>query len=61
MNCDEAKELLEAYALGALDEQDRLELEEALERCPECGKALEEYQDLVQRFPRERDVGRSTT
>ncbi len=45
---DQLRELIEAYALGALDEQDRAALEAHLGvRCAECTKALEEARWLA--------------
>jgi anti-sigma-K factor RskA len=45
---DQFRELIEAYALGALDEQDRASLQAHLATgCRECGKALEEARWLV--------------
>ena len=47
-NCDQFRELIEAYALGALDPQDRAALEAHLAAgCPECAKAVEEARWLV--------------
>jgi anti-sigma-K factor RskA len=45
---DKFRELIEAHALGALDEQDRATLEAHLATgCPECAKALEEARWLA--------------
>jgi anti-sigma-K factor RskA len=45
---DQFRELIEAYALGALDEQDRATLETHLATgCAECAKALEEARWLA--------------
>jgi anti-sigma-K factor RskA len=47
-NCDQFRELIEAYALGALDAEDRAALEAHLATgCPECVKAVEEARWLV--------------
>ena len=47
-NCDQFRELIEAYALGALDLEDRAALEAHLATgCPECAKAVEEARWLV--------------
>jgi hypothetical protein len=47
-NCDQFRELIEAYALGALDPQDRAALEAHLAGgCDECSKAVEEARWLV--------------
>ena len=45
---DQFRELIEAYALGALDASERVTLETHLAAgCPECAKALEEARFLV--------------
>lgn len=45
---DQFRELIEAYALGALDEQERATLDAHLAAgCPDCAKALEEARSLV--------------
>jgi anti-sigma-K factor RskA len=47
-NCDQFRELIEAYALGALDPEDRAALDAHLATgCPECTKAVEEARWLV--------------
>jgi anti-sigma-K factor RskA len=47
-NCDQSRELIEAYALGALDPEDRAALEAHLATgCPDCVKAVEEARWLV--------------
>ncbi|MBS1842276.1 MAG: anti-sigma factor [Acidobacteria bacterium] len=47
-NGDQYGELIEAYALGALDPQERASLEAHLASgCPECSKALDEARWLV--------------
>jgi anti-sigma factor RsiW len=47
-NCDQFRELIEAYAIGALDPEDRAALEAHLATgCPECAKAVEEARWLV--------------
>jgi anti-sigma factor RsiW len=47
-DCDQFRELIEAYALGALDPEDRAALEAHLATgCPECVKAVEEARWLV--------------
>jgi anti-sigma factor RsiW len=45
---DQFRELIEGYALGALDASERAALEAHLAvGCPECAKALEEARFLV--------------
>ncbi len=47
-NCDQFRELIEAYALGALDPEDRAALEAHLATgCTDCAKAVEEARWLV--------------
>jgi anti-sigma-K factor RskA len=47
-NCDQFRELIEAYALGALDPEDRAALEAHLAAgCPDCANAVEEARWLV--------------
>jgi anti-sigma-K factor RskA len=47
-NCDQFRELIEAYALGALDPEDRAALEAHLATgCSDCAKAVEEARWLV--------------
>ena len=47
-NCDQFRELIEAYALGALDPEERAQLEAHLATgCTDCAKALEEARWLV--------------
>ena len=47
-NCDQFRELIEAYALGALDPEDRAALEAHLAAgCADCAKAVEEARWLV--------------
>ncbi len=47
-NCDQFRELIEAYALGALDLDERSQLEAHLATgCPDCAKAVEEARWLV--------------
>ena len=47
-NCDQFRELIEAYALGALDPQERAALEAHLATgCVDCAKAVEEARWLV--------------
>jgi len=47
-NCDQFRELIEAYALGALDPEERAALEAHLATgCSDCAKAVEEARWLV--------------
>jgi len=51
MNCDEIRDLLEAYTLGALDETERAELEPHLATCPDCQALVSEYAEIVSLLP----------
>ena len=47
-NCDQFRELIEAYALGALDPEERASVEVHLATgCPDCAKAVKEARWLV--------------
>jgi anti-sigma-K factor RskA len=47
-NCDQFRELIEAYALGALDPEERAQIEAHLATgCADCAKAVEEARWLV--------------
>jgi anti-sigma-K factor RskA len=47
-SCDQFRELIEGYALGALDPEDRAALEAHLATgCPDCAKAVQEARWLV--------------
>jgi len=48
MNCDEIKNLLSLYIDDELDEEERLLVEEHLQKCEECKKELEEYKKIIQ-------------
>jgi len=48
MNCDEIKNLLSLYIDDELDEEERLLVEEHLQKCEECQKELEEYKKIIQ-------------
>jgi anti-sigma factor RsiW len=45
------RELLEAYALGALDEDERREVEAHLEECDECAQLARELAEVAHRLP----------
>jgi hypothetical protein len=47
----EAREDLEAYALGALDDADRRRASRHLAACPACRSQVAEYEDLLARLP----------
>ena len=43
MKCELAKDLIILYAEDLCSKETKVELEEHLEKCPECKKRLEEY------------------
>jgi anti-sigma-K factor RskA len=51
MNCDQAKELLEAYVLGALDGDEQAAIEQHLATCGECRHLAAELADVVTLLP----------
>lgn len=51
MTCEAIRDLLEAYALGALEVDEQQAVEEHLVGCPECSQLAAEYSDVVNRLP----------
>ncbi len=51
MDCDQIRELLEAYALGALDENERATVEGHIAGCPDCQRLANKYADIVNMLP----------
>ncbi|MBA2451200.1 MAG: zf-HC2 domain-containing protein, partial [Chloroflexi bacterium] len=47
MTCAEIREMLAAYSLDALDEQERDAVTGHLERCPPCGFELPDYEKVA--------------
>ena len=47
MTCAEIREMLAAYSLDALDEQERDAVTGHLERCPPCGLELPDYEKVA--------------
>ena len=47
MNCKDIEKLIPGYALGALEPEDRLEVEEHLETCSQCSRILNEHLDAT--------------
>jgi hypothetical protein len=43
MNCEQVREWLEAYGLGALDADERIRVEHHLAACPACQRLAQEY------------------
>jgi hypothetical protein len=50
MNCTECKEMLAAYIEGLIEDIERVELEEHLNRCPLCRQELSEFKALHQKL-----------
>ena len=51
MNCQDMEELLGAYALGALSEEERIAADAHLAECPKCTKTLQQLRAIVDLFP----------
>jgi anti-sigma-K factor RskA len=51
MNCQEMEELLGAYALGALSEEERIAADAHLAECPKCTNTLQQLRAIVDLFP----------
>jgi hypothetical protein len=51
MICEQIREMIEAYALGALDTPDQAMVETHLAECPICRQLLKEYAELVNALP----------
>ena len=51
MNCEEAKELIPSYSLGALDKDESEGLEEHLTQCGECGSLYLELAEVAAHIP----------
>jgi len=51
MNCEQIRDLLEAYALDALDPEERATVEAHLAGCDDCRALAEEYAELVAVLP----------
>jgi outer membrane lipoprotein-sorting protein len=50
MNCTECKEMLAAYIEGLVEETERVELEEHLDKCQLCRQELQEFRALHQKL-----------
>ena len=46
MNCDEARELLDAHSLGALEKSEARQVQKHLAKCPDCGRLHQEAADV---------------
>lgn len=51
MSCEQIREMIEAYALGALDAPDQAMLETHLAECADCRQLLNEYAEMVNALP----------
>src|SRR5262245_36274927 len=51
MNCDQVRELLEAFVLDTLPEEQRVEVEAHLSDCPDCQKLEKEYRLTLAALP----------
>ena len=51
MDCDLIQEQLEAYALNALEPEERAWVERHLQDCPHCQQVLAEYEEVLAQFP----------
>ena len=51
MICEQIREMIGAYALGALDASDQAMVETHLAECPDCRQLLNEYAELVNTLP----------
>lgn len=51
MNCDQIKALLEAYALDALDDAERRQVEHHLAECADCRSRAADYAEVASRLP----------
>lgn len=51
MSYHEISEMLEAYALGALDDQEQATVEAHLQDCADCQRLLHEYAEVVHAIP----------
>jgi hypothetical protein len=51
MDCEQIRELLEAYALDALEPDERVEVERHMATCPECREHAAALAETVARFP----------
>jgi anti-sigma-K factor RskA len=51
MSCEQIREMIEAYALGALDAPDQAMVETHLAECAACRQLLNEYAEMVNALP----------
>jgi hypothetical protein len=51
MSCEQIREMIEAYALGALDAPDQTLVEAHLAECADCRKLLNEYVEMINSLP----------
>lgn len=60
-HCRQIEELLEAYALGALEAEEKAEVERHLEACAKCERIANEYAVIVHALPQALDAAASQT
>jgi anti-sigma factor RsiW len=51
MNCEQVQELLEAYALEALDDSERAQVEQHLKTCLDCQQIASDYASMTALLP----------
>lgn len=51
MSCEHVRELLEAYALGTLDQDEKARVESHLSSCANCRARVAEYTEILARLP----------
>lgn len=51
MNCEQIRELLEDYVLGALDAETQAMVEKHLATCTDCRRLADEYAEMLNRLP----------
>jgi hypothetical protein len=51
MNCEDIRELLELYAVGALGTETQALVEKHLAECADCRKIADEYLEIINRLP----------
>lgn len=51
MNCEHIKPLCEAYALDALEPEEKLDVETHLKSCPACQRLVDDYASMLAELP----------
>ena len=52
MNCDQVRDQLEAYVLGALEADEQTDVEQHLSGCPDCRRLAQELMETTSLMPR---------